>query len=74
MNPRRTALANLLIATGTLVLSGSGTLAGRLGEDRAFAVTLLVGVVILFSGFLTASVKPAGSQRASEQFSEAIVR
>ena len=58
MNPRRTALANLLIATGTLVLSGSGTLAGRLGEDRAFAVTLLVGVVILFSGFLTASVKP----------------
>ena len=73
-NPRRTALANLLIASGTLVLSGSGTLAGRLGEDRAFAVTLLVGIVILFAGFLTASARPAGSQRASEQFAEAVVR
>jgi len=73
-NPRRTALANLLIASGTLVLSGSGTLAGRLGEDRAFAVTLLLGIVILFAGFLTASVRPVGSQRASEKFAEAIVR
>ncbi len=73
-SPRRTAFANLLIAIGTLVLSGSGTLAGRLGEDRAFAVTLLTGGVILFAGFLTASARTNGSQRASQQFSEAIVR
>ena len=46
-NPGRLVWGNLLIATGTLVLSGSGTLAGRLGKDRAFAVTLLVGIVIL---------------------------
>jgi hypothetical protein len=48
-------LGNVLIAVGTLVLSASGTVAGRLGKDRAFAVTLLVGICILFAGFLVAS-------------------
>ena len=52
--PKRLALGNLLIAAGTLVLSASGTLAGRLGKDRAFAVTLVIGVVVLFAGFLVA--------------------
>jgi hypothetical protein len=56
--PGRLVLGNLLIAAGTLVLSASGTLAGRLGKDRAFAVTLLVGIVILFVGFLVASAPP----------------
>ena len=51
-SPGRLALGNLLIAAGTLVLSASGTLAGRLGKDRAFVVTLLVGIVVLFAGFL----------------------
>jgi hypothetical protein len=37
------------------VLSASGTIAGRLGKDRAFAVTLLIGVSILFAGFIVAS-------------------
>jgi hypothetical protein len=50
--PGRLALANVLIAAGTLVLSASGTLAGRLGKDRAFVVTLLVGIAVLFAGFL----------------------
>lgn len=53
--PRRLALGNVLIAAGTLVLSASGTVAGRLGKDRAFAVTLLVGICVLFAGFLVAS-------------------
>jgi hypothetical protein len=57
-NARRHATSNTLIALGTLVLSGSGTLAGRMGEDRAFAITLLVGIVVLFSGFLVASTQP----------------
>jgi hypothetical protein len=50
--PGRLAFGNVLIAIGTLVLSGSGTLAGRLGKDRAFAITLLVGIAVLFVGFL----------------------
>jgi hypothetical protein len=53
--PGRLAFGNVFVALGTLVLSASGTLAGRLGKDRAFAVTLLVGLCILFVGFLVAS-------------------
>jgi hypothetical protein len=52
---RRLAIGNLVIAAGTLVLSGSGTLAGRLGKDRAFALTLVIGIVVLFCGFLIAT-------------------
>ncbi len=55
ISPRRLAASNLLITAGTLTLSASGTLAGRLGKDRAFAITLLIGVCILFAGFLVAS-------------------
>jgi len=44
----------LLRPGGTLVLSLSGSLAGRLGDDRAFVVTLLAGVSLLFAGFLAA--------------------
>jgi hypothetical protein len=64
--PRRLVAGNLLIAAGTLVLSASGTLAGRLGKDRAFAVTLLLGIVVLFAGFLVASApaRPAAALRA----------
>jgi len=65
-NPGRLVWGNLLIATGTLVLSGSGTLAGRLGKDRAFAVTLLVGIVVLFIGFLVASATPKRAAAAPE--------
>lgn len=52
---RRLAGGNILIALGTVILSMSGTFSGRLGEDRAFVITLLVGVVVLFAGFLVAS-------------------
>jgi hypothetical protein len=52
---RLLALGNVLIAIGTVILSMSGTFSGRLGKDTAFAVTLLAGVVVLFSGFLVAS-------------------
>lgn len=53
--PRRLAAGNLLIAAGTATLSASGLLNSVLGEMEAFAVTLAVGVVVLFSGFLVAS-------------------
>lgn len=63
--PRRMVLANLLIAAGTVVLSLSGSLAGRLGDDRAFVVTLLAGVTVLFAGFLAAGGGQS-RQRASQ--------
>ena len=50
--------SNALIATGTLVLGASGLLNSVLGEMEAFAVTLLAGVVLLYSGFLVAITTP----------------
>lgn len=61
-NRRRSAGGNALIALGTVVLSGSGTLAGRLGEERAFILTLLVGVAFLFGGFLVASTPKSATR------------
>ena len=55
IHPKQLAAGNLLIALGAIVLSASGTIAGRLGKDRAFAITLLVGVSVLFAGFIVAS-------------------
>ena len=62
-NTRRHVASNTLIAVGTIILSASGTLAGRLGEDRAFAVTLLLGIVVLFAGFLVSASRADGSWR-----------
>lgn len=63
--PRLLALGNVLIAAGALVLSASGTLAGRLGKDTAFAVTLVVGIVVLFAGFVVASNAVGARPRVS---------
>jgi len=57
-HPRRLAIGNVLIALGTLVLGASGTLNGRLGASTAFAVTLTIGVTVLFAGFLVATSQP----------------
>jgi len=64
-SPRRLATGNILIAVGTLVLSASGSLGGRLGKDRAFAVTLLTGLVVLFLGFLIASNSTRNERKLS---------
>lgn len=55
VRPRMLAGGNALIALGTVILSASGSLAGRLGELRAFSTTLLAGICVLFTGFLVAS-------------------
>jgi hypothetical protein len=75
-HPRRSArsrlvIGNALIATATLILSASGTLAGRLGKDRAFAITLLVGICVLFAGFLVATGKPVAAPVVARPLDEA---
>lgn len=61
--PRRLAAGNVLIAAGAAVLSASGTFSARLGADRSFAVTLALGIVVLFLGFLVASGATTPTQR-----------
>ena len=50
----RLAVANALIAIGTLVLSGGGILQGAVGEDEAFTITLAAGIAVIYAGFLVA--------------------
>lgn len=51
----RRAVGNLLIAAGTLVTGAGGLLQSVADQATAFAVSLAVGVAILFTGFLVAS-------------------
>jgi hypothetical protein len=74
ISPKRLAGGNVLIAVGTLVLSASGTLAGRLGQDRAFAITLLCGVSILFSGFLVAGNSTLSASLATKRLHPKLLR
>jgi hypothetical protein len=53
--PLNRVFGTALITVGTVVLSISGTLQKRFGEMTAFAITLTLGVVILFAGFLVAT-------------------
>ncbi|MCP3913463.1 MAG: hypothetical protein GY713_21250 [Actinomycetia bacterium] len=65
-HPRPAAAGNVLIALGTVVLSTSGALNSVLGEMDAFAVTLTLGITILFAGFLVStsgSTRPLGVSR-----------
>jgi hypothetical protein len=49
-----------LIAVGTLVLGAGGLFNSVLDAMEAFAVTLLVGIALLFAGFLLATApRPA---------------
>lgn len=52
---KRLVGANLLIAGGTLVLGAGGVLNSALDEMEAFAVTLVVGITLIFAGFLLAT-------------------
>lgn len=51
---RRLALANGLIALGTLVLSAGGIVEGAVGHDEAFVLSLAVGIVVIDAGFVLA--------------------
>jgi hypothetical protein len=53
---------HVLIALGAAILSASGTFSGRLGADRSFAITLALGIAVLFAGFLVASNATASSR------------
>ena len=46
---------NALIALGTLILSSGGLLQGFVGSDEAFALTLAVGIAVIYGGFVVAS-------------------
>lgn len=50
----RLAVANGLVALGTLVLSSGGLVQGLVGHDEAFCLTLAAGIAVIYTGFLVA--------------------
>jgi len=52
---RRLLLGNVLIAAGTALLGASGLLNSVFDAMTGFAVTLVLGITVLFAGFLVAS-------------------
>jgi hypothetical protein len=61
----RSVVSNGLIAAGTLIIGASGLLNSLLDAMTAFAVTLLVGIVVLFVGFLVATTATAAGAEAA---------
>jgi hypothetical protein len=70
--PRRLVWSNGLIALGTLILGASGTLNSVFGAMTAFAVTLLVGISVIFAGFLVATSSGRGTRGADERAGAAV--
>jgi hypothetical protein len=64
---RRLALANALIAVGTVILGAGGILNSVLNEMDGFALSLVAGITVIFAGFLLTN-KP---QRATMHVVEA---
>jgi hypothetical protein len=58
---RRLAVANGLIAVGTLILGAGGILNSVVDEMDGFAISLVVGISVIFGGFLltTPARRPA---------------
>lgn len=60
----RMAASNTLIALGTIVLSSGGIVQGSVGHDEAFAITLALGISVIYLGFRVAALSAsAGSAR-----------
>ena len=59
--------ANLLIAAGTLVTGASGLLNSVVGQMDAFAVTLAVGITVIFAGFLVATTEARVTEAPSTE-------
>jgi hypothetical protein len=55
VQPSRLAISNLLIALGTLILAASGLLNSVVGAMTGFSITLVVGITVVFGGFLAAA-------------------
>jgi hypothetical protein len=67
---------NALIALGTLVLSSGGLLQGVIGQDVAFTSSLAAGIVVIYAGFVVASLaaRPAVDERERRTSLPASVR
>ncbi len=64
LSPGRLALANLLIAAGTIILSAGGVLNSVVDEMNGFALSLVAGIAVIFIGFLLTNTDVTSDVRA----------
>jgi hypothetical protein len=62
----RLAAGNGLIALGTIVLSSGGLVQGTVGHDEAFALSLAIGISVIYSGFLVSTHEPRAATVARD--------
>jgi len=70
----RSVVSNGLIAGGTLVLGASGLLNSVFDAMSAFAVALLVGITVIFAGFLVATSAPRSAATGAEEGADEATR
>jgi hypothetical protein len=58
VRPGRLAVANVLIAVGTIVLGSGGVLNSVADAMDAFALSLVFGIALIFTGFLLTNTPP----------------
>jgi hypothetical protein len=61
---RRLVLANVLIALGAVALSAAGLLNSLVGEMEAFSIAHVVGISLVFGGFLVTNPRPRAALRS----------
>jgi hypothetical protein len=71
---RRRAVANSLIAGGTVVLGAGGVLNSVVGAMNAFSISLLLGVGLIFVGFLAATSATSTTSAARAEAASPPVR
>jgi hypothetical protein len=65
LRERRLVLANILIAVGTAITGASGLLNSVADAMTGFSVTLVIGVTVIFVGFLLATSTTGASDEAA---------
>ena len=63
LSPARLAVANILIAAGTLILSAGGVLNSVVDEMNGFAISLVAGIAVIFVGFLLTNTSSRSDAR-----------
>jgi hypothetical protein len=61
---RRLVTANVLIALGAIALSAAGLLNSLVGEMEAFSIAHVVGISLVFGGFLVTNPRPRAALRS----------
>lgn len=64
---KRLKVSNSLIAIGVLITGASGLLNSVADQMTAFSITLVIGITVIFSGFLVATTPPSKTSKTDQE-------